>query len=71
MILGWMEGQMANINNFTSSMSWLPHGNGFCLQPKVFIKETLPKHFEGTKFESFTRKLNRWGFKRNAGEDAP
>ena len=62
---------LLNSGDFTSSMSWLPHGNGFCLHPDVFVKETLPKHFEGTKFESFTRKLNRWGFKRTAGEDAP
>jgi hypothetical protein len=52
-------------------MCWLPNGNAFALHPPKFVKEILPKHFEGTKFESFTRKLNRWGFKRIAGEDAP
>jgi hypothetical protein len=62
---------LLNSGDFTSSMSWLADGSGFSLHPEVFMKDILPKHFEGTKFESFTRKLNRWGFKRIAGEDAP
>lgn len=31
---------------------------------KVFASEVLPKYFRGTRFTSFTRKLNRWGFTR-------
>jgi HSF-type DNA-binding len=31
---------------------------------KLFAKEILPKYFKATKFTSFTRKLNRWGFNR-------
>lgn len=41
------------------SMWWLPDGDAFCLVPSTF-DATLEKHFQGTKFESFTRKLNRW-----------
>lgn len=41
------------------SMWWLPGGDAFCLVPASF-NAILEKHFQGTKFESFTRKLNRW-----------
>lgn len=63
--------ELLNSEEYQESMCWLPNGNAFALHPPKFLKEILPKHFEGTKFESFTRKLNRWGFKRIAGEDAP
>jgi len=63
--------ELLNTKNCQDAMCWLPNGNGFALHPTSFMKKILPKHFEGTKFESFTRKLNRWGFKRIAGEDAP
>ena len=46
-------------------ISWLPHGNGFIIhKKKAFANEILPKHFKASKFTSFTRKLNRWGFSR-------
>jgi hypothetical protein len=53
------------------AIAWLPNGNAFSIHPGLFMKDVLAKHFDGTKFESFTRKLNRWGFKRIAGEDSP
>jgi len=53
------------------SMWWLEDGKGFCVDPKVFADKVLNKYFQGTKFESFTRKLNRWGFKRAAGQHIP
>ena len=44
---------------------WLPHGNGFIInKKKTFANEVLPKYFKASKFTSFTRKLNRWGFTR-------
>ncbi|KAL3779746.1 hypothetical protein ACHAW5_003141 [Stephanodiscus triporus] len=48
----------------------LPHGDGFVIRHKRrFAHEVMPRHFGGrapgtAKFTSFTRKLNRWGFKR-------
>ena len=51
-------------------LAWLDHGNGFViLQKRRFALEIMPRHFGGrasgvAKFTSFTRKLNRWGFKR-------
>lgn len=38
---------------------WLPDGDCFCLVPDAF-DQVLNEQFHGTKFESFTRKLNRW-----------
>jgi HSF-type DNA-binding len=50
---------------YSEIISWLPHGNGFLIhKKKAFANEILPKHFKASKFTSFTRKLNRWGFSR-------
>ena len=46
-------------------VGWLPHGRGFIIyKKKKFAVEVLPVHFKHSKFTSFTRKLNRWGFSR-------
>jgi HSF-type DNA-binding len=42
------------------AMRWLQDGDAFCLVPTLFSEHVLDKYFQGTKFESFTRKLNRW-----------
>lgn len=39
---------------------WLDDGDGFCVLPRLFADKILNVYFQGTKFESFTRKLNRW-----------
>ena len=46
-------------NTVSDAMWWLPDGDSFCIIPTVFAEQVLDKHFSGTKFESFTRKLNR------------
>lgn len=44
---------------------WMPHGRSFLvLHPQSFVKEVLPRFFKQSKFMSFTRQLNLWGFKR-------
>ena len=46
-------------------IGWLPHGQGFLIfQKRRFAAEIMPKYFKQSKFTSFTRKLNRWGFTR-------
>lgn len=46
-------------------LSWVPHGKGFIIyKKKKFSAEVLPRYFKQSKFTSFTRKLNRWGFAR-------
>lgn len=62
-------------------VAWLPHGYSFViLRPDAFATEVLPRYFapEGSskggnvhKYPSFTRKLNRWGFRQiSRGPDA-
>jgi hypothetical protein len=47
------------------AVSWLPHGKGFTIHKKeLFSDKVLPRYFKESKFTSFTRKLNRWGFSR-------
>jgi hypothetical protein len=50
----------------TEIITWLPHGRGFViLRKKAFEQSILPKYFhKQSKYSSFTRKLNRWGFVR-------
>lgn len=53
-------------------ISWLPHGQSFVIiRPDAFAEEVLPKYLpsdksSSTKYPSFTRKLNRWGFRQNS-----
>jgi hypothetical protein len=51
---------------------WLPHGKSFCiLNPQEFADSVLPMYFSVHKYPSFTRKLNRWGFRQiSRGSDA-
>jgi len=47
-----------------SVITWLPEGNAFIvLNEEEFAKYVLPVFFELLKFESFVKKLYRWGFK--------
>jgi hypothetical protein len=46
-------------NEESQAMWWQPGGDAFCIVPASF-DHVLNKHFQGTKLESFTRKLNRW-----------
>ena len=46
-------------------ISWMPHGRAFIVKkPKLFAVDVLPRFFKQTKYLSFTRQLNLWGFKR-------
>lgn len=53
-------------------ITWMPHGRAFIvLQPSQLKDIVLPRFFKQTKFMSFTRQLNLWGFKRiTKGVDA-
>ncbi|GAX27864.1 hypothetical protein FisN_13Hh025 [Fistulifera solaris] len=54
---------------FTHVIRWNAQGTEFSIVPDSFTETVLEPHFQGTKFQSFTRKLNRWGFKRILDED--
>lgn len=49
----------------TDIVSWSPHGRVFRVhQQDRFIAEIMPRYFQQTKWSSFTRQLNLWGFFR-------
>lgn len=53
------RGDMDNI------ITWLPHGRAFIVRHAQQLREVvLPRFFKQSKFMSFTRQLNLWGFKR-------
>mmetsp|Transcript_8068 Transcript_8068/g.9385 ORF Transcript_8068/g.9385 Transcript_8068/m.9385 type:complete len:400 (-) Transcript_8068:36-1235(-) len=48
-----------------SIITWLPHGRSFVVRDKHrFIDNVASSHFKFTKYESFIRQINSWGFKR-------
>jgi len=56
---------------WTDIVSFLPHGRSFAVRdPDRFVQEIMPRYFQQTKWSSFTRQLNLWGFLRvRAGPD--
>eukprot|EP00543_Licmophora_paradoxa_P000571 CAMPEP_0202448488 /NCGR_PEP_ID=MMETSP1360-20130828/7301_1 /ASSEMBLY_ACC=CAM_ASM_000848 /TAXON_ID=515479 /ORGANISM="Licmophora paradoxa, Strain CCMP2313" /LENGTH=239 /DNA_ID=CAMNT_0049066081 /DNA_START=9 /DNA_END=728 /DNA_ORIENTATION=+ len=57
--------EMLDNDSHSEIMTWLPHGKAFIIyKKKTFAAEVLPNYFKQSKFTSFTRKLNRWGFTR-------
>jgi len=61
--------QMLDSDEFSGIIYWSGHGDSFCINTKEFIEKVLDVYFQGSKFESFVRKLNRWGFKRTYHSD--
>lgn len=49
----------------SESIEWISHGKAFVIKDREkFASEVLPRYFSaGTKYTSFTRRLNRWKFK--------
>ena len=50
--------------NCQEAISWMPDGQSFVItDPTLFGPVVMGRYFgtKGAKFESFTRKLNRWG----------
>jgi hypothetical protein len=47
---------------YSESISWLPHGRAFVIKNRKLFGETvMPRYFSRkAKYSSFTRKLNRW-----------
>ncbi|KAL7553075.1 hypothetical protein ACHAWF_016446 [Thalassiosira exigua] len=47
------------------AITWLPSGRSFCItDQEEFVKTILPRYFREAKFESFSRRLKRWGFRK-------
>jgi hypothetical protein len=46
-------------------VSWMPHGRSWrVLKPREFEVKVIPAYFEHSKFSSFIRQANGWGFRR-------
>ena len=56
---------------WTDIVSFLPHGRSFAVHdPDRFVQQVMPRYFQQTKWSSFTRQLNLWGFLRvSTGRD--
>ena len=51
--------------DFSHAISWLPHGRSWkVLNKEFFMEEICPHYFSQTRYESFIRQVNGWGFKR-------
>jgi hypothetical protein len=49
---------------FRDTIWWNSDGDVFNIDPKLFTERVLKRQCRGVQFESFTRSLHRWGFKR-------
>ena len=50
---------------FTSIVSWLPHGRAFrIIQQKEFEEKVIPLYFRHGRLSSFCRQVSGWGFRR-------
>jgi hypothetical protein len=55
--------QLAEHNQKSDIISWLPGGNGFKVNKKDrFCSEVMPGYFASQKYKTFQRSLNLWGF---------
>ena len=56
---------LSHENGINEIIRWMPHGRSWIvLNKKEFLEKVAPSHFQISKFESFTRQVNGWGFKR-------
>ncbi|KAL7534574.1 hypothetical protein ACHAXR_005962 [Thalassiosira sp. AJA248-18] len=49
---------------YRTAFCWTPDGRGFVIRNRDSLVELLPNFFSQTKYRSFTRQLNLWGFHR-------
>jgi hypothetical protein len=53
----------AERDGYESIVSWRPCGEAFkVINRDEFMKQVLPRYFKQTKYKSFIRQLNLWGF---------
>ncbi len=62
-IWNWFRNPTCNVPTLINLLQ--PHGRAFkVLNKDVFVSSVISKYTTCTKYESFTRQLNSWGFKR-------
>ena len=51
--------------DFRDAIAWMPHGRSWkVLEKKDFMEHICQQYFSQTRYESFIRQVNGWGFKR-------
>jgi hypothetical protein len=50
-------------SEFQDVVWWVPGGDAFCILQQGFTERVLQIHFQATLFESFVRKIRRYGFR--------
>mmetsp|Transcript_31591 Transcript_31591/g.75437 ORF Transcript_31591/g.75437 Transcript_31591/m.75437 type:complete len:406 (+) Transcript_31591:179-1396(+) len=57
--------QILSTPAYSHIISWMPHGRAWKVHNKdLLVTQVFPYFFNQTKYVSFTRQLNGWGFKR-------
>lgn len=52
-------------DDLSDIISWMPHGRSWrILKPREFEVQVIPAYFKHSKFTSFIRQANGWGFRR-------
>eukprot|EP00585_Thalassiosira_rotula_P013290 CAMPEP_0196129894 /NCGR_PEP_ID=MMETSP0910-20130528/453_1 /TAXON_ID=49265 /ORGANISM="Thalassiosira rotula, Strain GSO102" /LENGTH=219 /DNA_ID=CAMNT_0041389093 /DNA_START=92 /DNA_END=751 /DNA_ORIENTATION=+ len=55
--------EYASDSSYSSAVSWSSDGRSFAIyNTNIFMQHVVPRNFKLTKFRSFTRQLNNWGF---------
>lgn len=57
--------EVLSLEETSHAITWLPNGKVFEVVNRTkLVEDVLPRFFQQTRFDSFDRKLRRWGFKR-------
>lgn len=57
--------RILSLPEYASIISWMPHGRAWKIHDKdKLVRQVIPNFFGQSKYESFTRQLNGWGYKR-------
>ena len=57
--------QILSNPDYEDMISWMPHGKAFRIHQSIeFERAVIPLHFRHSKYASFMRQINGWGFER-------